>query len=109
MVFTTREIPNRRGLSPNRLSEDLTSCVTLRDKQIKAAVEENWPIKVVSDIGAGAADLYVGAQVGIETEKLFTYSTTDWGICSELDYQGGVGCRQVRLEESSSGLAWRRQ
>jgi hypothetical protein len=51
----------------------------LRDKQIKDAVEAELAKKGLTKTEAGTADLYVGYQAGIGTEKQFTSYNTGWG------------------------------
>lgn len=51
----------------------------LRDKQIKDAVEAELAKKGLTNTDADTADLYVGYQAGISTEKEFTSYNTGWG------------------------------
>jgi hypothetical protein len=60
----------------------------LRDKQIKDAVEAELAKKGLTSTEADTADLYVGYQAGIGTEKQFTSYNTDWGYGPGW-YRGG--------------------
>jgi uncharacterized protein DUF4136 len=59
--------------------KDATKLDDLRDKQIKDAVEAELAKKGLTNTEADTADLYVGYQAGIGTEKQFTSYNTGWG------------------------------
>jgi hypothetical protein len=50
----------------------------LMDKQIKAAIDSELAKKALSKTDADTADLYIGYQAGIGTEKEFTSYDTGW-------------------------------
>jgi hypothetical protein len=51
----------------------------LIDKQIKAAIDAELAKKGLSKVDADSADLYIGYQTAIGTEKQFTSYNNDWG------------------------------
>jgi|SRR6185369_7930532 hypothetical protein len=51
----------------------------LIDKQIKAAIDTELAKKGLSKVDADSADLYIGYQTAIGTEKQFTSYNNDWG------------------------------
>ena len=51
----------------------------LVDKQIKDAIDAELATKGLTKTDADNADLYVGYQPGVGTEKQFTSYNTDWG------------------------------
>jgi len=59
--------------------KDASKLDDLRDKQIKDAVEAELTKKGLTNTEADTADLYVGYQAGIGTEKQFTSYNTGWG------------------------------
>jgi len=59
--------------------KDASKLDDLRDKQIKDAVEAELAKKGLTNTEADTADLYVGYQAGIGTEKQFTSYNTGWG------------------------------
>jgi hypothetical protein len=59
--------------------KDASKLDDLRDKQIKDAVEAELAKKGPTNTEADTADLYVGYQAGIGTEKQFTSYNTGWG------------------------------
>ena len=60
----------------------------LRDKQIKDAIDAELATKGLTKTDADTADLYVGYQAGIGTEKQFTSYNTGWGYGPGW-YRGG--------------------
>jgi hypothetical protein len=60
----------------------------LRDKQIKDTIDAELATKGLTKTDADTADLYVGYQAGIGTEKQFTSYNTDWGYGPGW-YRGG--------------------
>jgi hypothetical protein len=59
--------------------KDAAKMDDLRDKQIKDAIDAELAKKSLTQTDADSADLYVGYQAGIGTEKQFTSYNTDWG------------------------------
>jgi len=59
--------------------KDAPEVDNLRDKQIKETVDAELATKSLTKTDADAADLYIGYQAGIGTEKQFTSYNTDWG------------------------------
>jgi hypothetical protein len=59
--------------------KDAAKVDNLRDKQIKDAIDAELAKKGLTQNDADSADLYVGYQAGIGTEKQFTSYNTDWG------------------------------
>src|SRR5215467_15762250 len=51
----------------------------LLDKQIKDTIDAELAKKSLTKTDADSADLYIGYQVGIGTEKQFTSYDTGWG------------------------------
>ncbi len=51
----------------------------LTDKQIKEAIDAQLATKGLSKVDSDNADLLIGYQAGIGTEKQFTSYNTDWG------------------------------
>ncbi len=68
--------------------KDATNLDNLRDKQIKSTVETELTTKGLAKTDADTADLYVGYQAGVGTEKQFTSYNTDWGYGPGW-YRGG--------------------
>jgi hypothetical protein len=68
--------------------KDAPEVDNLRDKQIKEAVDAELAAKGLTKTDADAADLYIGYQAGIGTEKQFTSYNTDWGYGAGW-YRGG--------------------
>lgn len=60
----------------------------IADKQIKDAVDSQLATKGLSKVDADDADLYIGYQVGISTEKQFTSFDSGWGAGPGW-YRGG--------------------
>jgi len=60
----------------------------LLDKQIKDAIDAELAKKNLTKTDADSADLYIGYQVGIGTEKQFTSYDTGWGYGPGW-YRGG--------------------
>jgi hypothetical protein len=59
--------------------KDAPKVDNLRDKQIKDAVDAELAKKGLTKTDADTADLYIGYQAGIGTEKQFTSYNSDWG------------------------------
>jgi hypothetical protein len=68
--------------------KDAAKVDDLRDKQIKDAVDAELATKGLTKTDADTADLYIGYQAGIGTEKQFTSYNTDWGYGPGW-YRGG--------------------
>ena len=49
------------------------------DKQIKAAIDKELATKGLKKIDADTADLYIGYQAAVDTEKQFTSYSSGWG------------------------------
>jgi len=60
----------------------------LTDKQIRAAVDAELTKKGLTKTGTDNADLYVGYQADVGTEKQFTSFSSDWGYGPGW-YRGG--------------------
>lgn len=60
----------------------------LVDKQIKDAVDNQLATKGLSKVDSDDADLYIGYQVGVSTEKQFTSFDSGWGAGPGW-YRGG--------------------
>lgn len=60
----------------------------IADKQIKDAVDSQLATKGLSKVDADDADLYIGYQVGMSTEKQFTSFDSGWGAGPGW-YRGG--------------------
>jgi Domain of unknown function (DUF4136) len=69
------------------LKED-PSVDNLRDKQIKDTLEAELSNKGLTKTDADTADLFIGYQAAIGTEKQFTSYNTDWGYGPGW-YRGG--------------------
>jgi hypothetical protein len=52
---------------------------TLVDKQIKAAIEAELKTKGLTPTDSDAADLYIGYQAAVDTEKQYTSFSSGWG------------------------------
>jgi hypothetical protein len=68
--------------------KDAAKVDDLRDKQIKEAVDAELAKKGLTKSDADSADLYIGYQAGIGTEKQFTSYNSDWGYGPGW-YRGG--------------------
>ena len=68
--------------------QDAPKVSDLVDKQIKDAIDAELATKGLTKTDADDADLYVGYQAGIGTEKQFTSYNTDWGYGPGW-YRGG--------------------
>ena len=68
--------------------KDAPKVSDLVDKQIKDAIDAELATKGLTKTDADDADLYVGYQAGIGTEKQFTSYNTDWGYGPGW-YRGG--------------------
>ena len=68
--------------------KDAPEVDNLRDKQIKEAVDAELTAKGLTKTDADSADLYIGYQAAIGTEKQFTSYNTDWGYGPGW-YRGG--------------------
>jgi len=68
--------------------KDAPEVDNLRDKQIKEAVDAELTTKGLTKTDADPADLYIGYQAAIGTEKQFTSYNTDWGYGPGW-YRGG--------------------
>jgi Domain of unknown function (DUF4136) len=68
--------------------KDAPEVDNLRDKQIKEAVDAELTTKGLTKTDADSADLYIGYQAAIGTEKQFTSYNTDWGYGPGW-YRGG--------------------
>lgn len=68
--------------------KDAPSVDNLRDKQIKDAVEAELTNKGLTRTDADTADLYIGYQAAIGSEKQFTSYNTNWGYGPGW-YRGG--------------------
>jgi len=68
--------------------KDAPAVDNLRDKQIKETVDAELATKGLTKTDADAADLYIGYQAGIGSEKQFTSYNTDWGYGPGW-YRGG--------------------
>jgi hypothetical protein len=60
----------------------------LTDKQIKEAIDAGLATKGLSKVDTDSADLLIGYQTGVGTEKQFTSYNTDWGYGPGW-YRGG--------------------
>jgi Domain of unknown function (DUF4136) len=94
----------------------------LRDKQIKDTIDAELAKKGLTKTDSDTADLYVGYQAGIGTEKQFTSYDTGWGYGPGWGggwYGGGggmttgqtstiyVGQLAVDMYDSKNSLVWR--
>lgn len=73
---------------------DAAKITDLRDKQIKDAVDAELGRKGMTKIDADAADLYLGYQAGIDSQRQFTTYKSDWGYgsgWSKGGWHSGVG------------------
>src|SRR3954462_3022982 len=52
---------------------------SLREKQVIEAIDAGLAMKGLTKTEADSADLYVGYQIGIDTEQEFTSYNTNWG------------------------------
>ena len=77
--FKTYKWVSIKGANP---VDDLT------DKQIKEAIDAQLGTKGLSKVDSDNADLLIGYQTGIGTEKQFTSYNTDWGYGPGW-YRGG--------------------
>lgn len=69
--------------------KDAAKVDSLRDKSIKQSIDAQLAQKGLSKTdAAGSADLLVGYQAGVGTEKQFTSYNTDWGYGGGW-YRGG--------------------
>ena len=68
--------------------KDAAKVDDLLDKQIKDAIDAELAKKNLTKTDADSADLYIGYQVGIGTEKQFTSYDTGWGYGPGW-YRGG--------------------
>ena len=68
--------------------KDAAKVDSLRDKSIKASIDAQLAAKGLSKTDAESADLLVGYQAGVGTEKQFTSYNTDWGYGGGW-YRGG--------------------
>jgi hypothetical protein len=68
--------------------KDASKVDDILDKQIKDAIDAELAKKALTTTDADAADLYIGYQVGIGTEKQFTSYDTGWGYGPGW-YRGG--------------------
>ena len=68
--------------------KDAAKVDDLTDKQIKDALDAELATKGLSKVDSDTADLFVGYQVGIGTEKQFTSYSSDWGYGGGW-YRGG--------------------
>ena len=68
--------------------KDAPKIDNLREKQIKDTVDTELTTKGLTKTDADSADLYVGYQAGIGTEKQFTSYNSDWGYGPGW-YRGG--------------------
>jgi len=59
--------------------KDAPKLDNIRDKQIMTAIDNELAMRGLMKTEADTADLYVGYQVGINTEKEFTSYNSDWG------------------------------
>jgi hypothetical protein len=81
-AFKTYKWVVLKGASP--LSE-------LADRQIKAAVDAELAKKGLTKSEADTADLYIGYQAAIDTEKQYTSFDTGWGYGPGWGYGGWYG------------------
>ena len=63
----------------------------LADRQVKAAVEAELAKKGLTKTEADSADLYIGYQAAIDTEKEYTSYDTGWGYGPGWGYGGWYG------------------
>ena len=68
--------------------KDAAKVDSLRDKSIKASIDAKLAEKGLTKTDADSADLLVGYQAGVGTEKQFTSYNTDWGYGGGW-YRGG--------------------
>jgi hypothetical protein len=68
--------------------KDASKVDDILDKQIKDAIDAELAKKGLTTTEADSADLYIGYQVGIGTEKQFTSYDTGWGYGPGW-YRGG--------------------
>lgn len=68
--------------------KDAARVDSLRDKSIKASIDAKLAEKGLTKTDADSADLLVGYQAGVGTEKQFTSYNTDWGYGGGW-YRGG--------------------
>ena len=84
--------------------KDAAKVDDLLDKQIKDAIDAELAKKNLTKTDADSADLYIGYQVGIGTEKQFTSYDTGWGYGPGWYrggwYGGGGGMTTARLPRS---------
>jgi len=59
--------------------KDAPTVNDLMDKQIKEAIDSQLATKGLSKVDTDNADLFIGYQVGLGTEKQFTSYDTGWG------------------------------
>ena len=63
----------------------------LADRQVKAAVEAELAKKGLTRTEADSADLYIGYQAAVDTEKEYTSYDTGWGYGPGWGYGGWYG------------------
>src|SRR5262252_6131843 len=68
--------------------KDAAKLDNLLDKQIKEAIDTELATKGLTKTDADNADLYIGYQAGVGTEKQFTSYDTGWGYGPGW-YRGG--------------------
>jgi len=68
--------------------KDATKLNDLADKQVQQALEAELQRKGLTEVNDDTANLFIGYQAGVGTEKQFTSYSTDWGYGGGW-YRGG--------------------